>query len=614
MKYCLKYSLLLLMFGLMSSSIYAKKNTKKQKTTQSSKKSTKKKTSKKAKKKNNNIAKVKRGKKPSVASYNEAAYLNTISKNASANFTPQKVDSIPEKVVTILSAFKPQLKNLAKVNFSNASAQTDTTTVQLNYQVPSQNLSFRYKPITLIPRSYKVDSLKPLMNSTNVKVGFGNYNHYYIGLNTSFQDVYKNYHSFDLMNESIDGEHPLQGLKEIGFKYIGDINVNNNNKLYTQIYFKQSKRNRFGLVEDTSNFPIDNYKQNYYLTGFNVSWQNLKARKIQYQPAITIEHFEGYAGATNNWVALSSPMFTKMKNGILFHFDFNYTLNLYNPIGLANQSLSVIRLDPYLEFDKLNSHFKIGVSPASTPEGFNLFPIIEFKKQLKDTNYYLTAGWNTILTNQNYANLVQVNPWLTMPKTLNVTTRDRKFVNVHINANKRLNYGIGLSINEYKNLPLFTRVISNNNATQGLFYQPIFESKANTIEVDAYLNYQFSDHLQINNKLNYIQFNGIKDNVKPWGILPIEFNSKLSWLPNKKWVVDGGVQYWSGSTQQDASSLPVDVKGAFLLNAGFSYKLTKNWSVWAKGDNLFNKPVQRWSEYPSLGVQLIAGVVYSFRK
>jgi hypothetical protein len=125
-------------------------------------------------------------------------------------------------------------------------------------------------------------------------------------------------------------------------------------------------------------------------------------------------------------------------------------------------------------------------------------------------------------------------------------------VNVHINANKRLNYGIGLSINEYKNLPLFTRVISNNNATQGLFYQPIFESKANTIEVDAYLNYQFSDHLQINNKLNYIQFNGIKDNVKPWGILPIELNSKLSWLPNKKWVVDGGVQYWSGSTLQDA--------------------------------------------------------------
>ena len=61
MKYCLKYSfLLLLMFGLLSTSVYAKKNTKKQKTNQTSKKNSKKKTSKKGKKKNTKIAKSKK--------------------------------------------------------------------------------------------------------------------------------------------------------------------------------------------------------------------------------------------------------------------------------------------------------------------------------------------------------------------------------------------------------------------------------------------------------------------------------------------------------------------------------------------------------------------------
>jgi len=50
-----------------------------------------------------------------------------------------------------------------------------------------------------------------------------------------------------------------------------------------------------------------------------------------------------------------------------------------------------------------------------------------------------------------------------------------------------------------------------------------------------------------------------------------------------------------------------------VLNAGFTYKLTHNWSIWGKGENLLDKPYERWADYPSLGLQIIAGVVYSFR-
>jgi hypothetical protein len=70
-----------------------------------------------------------------------------------------KMDTIPEKVVTIMSAFKPQLKNVAKIGFINASVQNDTTTLKVEYNIPSQNLSFQYKPISLIPRVYKIDSI-----------------------------------------------------------------------------------------------------------------------------------------------------------------------------------------------------------------------------------------------------------------------------------------------------------------------------------------------------------------------------------------------------------------------------------------------------------------------
>ena len=58
----------------------------------------------------------------------------------------------------------------------------------------------------------------------------------------------------------------------------------------------------------------------------------------------------------------------------------------------------------------------------------------------------------------------------------------------------------------------------------------------------------------------------------------------------------------------------IDLKNVLVLNAGFSYKLSSAWSVWARGENLLDKPYERWANYPSLGAQITAGIIYSFRK
>ena len=106
----------------------------------------------------------------------------------------------------------------------------------------------------------------------------------------------------------------------------------------------------------------------------------------------------------------------------------------------------------------------------------------------------------------------------------------------------------------------------------------------------------------------------MQDNAKPWGVLPLELNSSLSWKPNDKWIIDGGVHYWTGATLLNESGKPYDLKNSFVLNAGFSYKMAPKWKAWVKGENLLDKPYERWADYPSLGVQLIAGIVYSFTK
>jgi len=74
------------------------------------------------------------------------------------------------------------------------------------------------------------------------------------------------------------------------------------------------------------------------------------------------------------------------------------------------------------------------------------------------------------------------------------------------------------------------------------------------------------------------------------------------------------MQYWSGASFENEAGNAYDLNNVVVLNASFNYQLTTHLKVWAKGENLLDKKYQRWAEYPSLGVQLIAGIVYSFHK
>ncbi len=610
MKKLLKYILLIFILSYMVTPMYAKKR---------SKKSTQKTTQKKSKKKNNKKSTkkpIKKGRQPKNKGNNTYKIPQIISEDIKEEPRTTKIDTIPEKVVTIMSAFKPQLKNVAKIGFLNASVQIDTTSLQVEYNVPSQNLSFQYKPISLIPRVYKIDSLIYLNNNGNIKAGYGNYFQHLLRFTYNMIDLNKNIHSLNVYNEAISGLHHLQNQKVYGINYIGDINFDKNNRLSTQVYFKQNNNFRYGLVPDSVVYPNSNYKQNYTHYGISLAFNNdqVQQTKLIYKPFVKYEHFDGINNASSNYFDIYNTISYDYKNGITFNFNIYYNHIQYNSASNNSISNSILKFDPTIKLDKFNSLFNIGVSPTFENGKYHIYPIIEFNKKLNDTNYVLMAGWKTENINNQYSNLAITNPWIEAPKQLELTTKDRKFIEIKINANKHLNYGFSLSFNNYNNLPLFNRIIDSNFVKKGLLYKTLFEQKASTIEFDANLRYQFSDKLLVQNTLKYIQFNSLQDNSSPWGILPFEFESNLNWKVNDKLSIDGNLKYWSGATISNQQNLPTKLSNPLVLGTGLNYKLSSKWTAWLKGQNLLDKPYERWSEYPSLGVQLMGGIVYSFSK
>ncbi len=608
MNYFYKYCLLILTFILCTEGVDAqKKNVKKTKSSitkivQLKKKKTKKKKLVKKKYRLNNIDKI---------------IFKDLTQQANTTIQPNKLDTVPEKVVTILSAFKPQLKNAAKISFNTATAQNDTTSLLLHYEIPNQNLSFLYQPVPLVPRTFKSYPTKVLRNLATLKIGYGNYLHQLVDLNSTLIDNHSNTHTVDLKFESSQGVLNLQRTKDVGIKYLSDLNINNNNHIQSQLFYQNTQRYRYGLVEETTTLPISNFEQAFAHVGGAFKWVNTNDKNLfsLISPILKVEHLKGTEHANNTWFEIYNPLSLKFDNNFKFNFDFFYNYNQYQLASGNKINNAILKMDPSIEKIKWNTTIKIGVSPTISNGIYTFTPALFLNKKLKDTSIHVSAGWQTIFKNNNYTSLALINPWLTAPMDMKISTQEKKNVGIEFNASKNLQYGLGLSLNDYKNLPLFDRVINTVQTSQsGLKYQSLFEYRAITIELEGSLRYQFSDKLLFKNNFKYIQFNSIQINDKPWGVSPIEFNSTFNWSPNKKLSLDGGLDYWSGASFSNDNHLPFELSNTLVLNAGFSYQFTRLWKVWAKGENLLDKPYQRWADYPSLGIQLIAGVVYSFHK
>ncbi len=611
MKYFLKYIFLFIcIFCFLTVGSSQQKNKKKAKITASKKAVTK-------KKKKSVKSSKKKNKKSTTRLNIETADLSKLI--IANNIATPKLDTIPEKEVSIISAFKPQLKNIAKLNFTKATNKIDTFTTVLNYQVPTQNLSFQYRPISLIPRSYKEKETSFPVNTTNLKIGFGNYNNQFFEATYNAIDENKHSHAFEASLETSNGILYLQQFNHKNFAYIGNLQLNEKYAVQAEAFIQNTQRYRFGLVPDNSSLSLTDYAQPFTLFGTSIKWVNENSNNSLinklFNPTVKFENFKGLASTNNLWVELYNPMSFKLKGTGSLNLDFSYNYNKYTHTNYTNQANSIFIIQPSIELNKWNAGIKVGVNPSFTTQDFALFPVIQFSKKLKDTNYLLVANWQTILTNNNYAILSMVNPWIAAPTSLKITTQEKKELSLFISASKNLQYNFGLSLNDYRNIPFFNRI--NNTASSqffGLQFQPIFEYRAITLELVTAMRYQISDQFILKANAKYIQFNSIKENTNAWGILPLNLNGELSWYPSKKWSFNGSMQYWSGATFENEANNAYDLNKAVVLNASFNYQLTTHLKAWAKGENLLDKKYQRWAEYPSLGVQLIAGIVYSFHK
>ena len=148
-------------------------------------------------------------------------------------------DETAPKVVTVTSAFKPSLRNAAKINFMAATPVTDSARIPVNYNIPSQNLFFTYQPVSIKPVAFNPDSGFKWVNNQYIKLGYGNYATPFAEAGFAFGDGKKTI--FDLTGNYVSskGSLPYQEFSKVGLKALGIFN-SANNELTTNFFFNNS--------------------------------------------------------------------------------------------------------------------------------------------------------------------------------------------------------------------------------------------------------------------------------------------------------------------------------------------------------------------------------------
>ena len=103
-------------------------------------------------------------------------------------FSVQAQDTTKRRSVDITSAFKPVLRESAKINFNASPPTADTAKPKLQYDIPSPNLLFAYQPGSLKPLALQVDTIGKWDNNNYIKAGFGSLKTPYIQAGFAFGD------------------------------------------------------------------------------------------------------------------------------------------------------------------------------------------------------------------------------------------------------------------------------------------------------------------------------------------------------------------------------------------------------------------------------------------
>ena len=520
-------------------------------------------------------------------------------------------DSSKRQTIDITSAYKPVIRNAAKINLSASPFTADSSRPKLAYDIPAMNLFFSYQPITLKPLALSQDSALQLGIRNYVKAGFGNLTTPYVDAGLSFGDGKKGMINLYGNYISSKGNIKNQDFSQIRLKATGNY-FTGKNEAYGAFSIDQNEYFQYGYDHSLHTFLKDSLRRKYQDIGLLAGIRNvaLNDYNINYDPHAEVHVFSRENKISESTLILDAPAESRFGDQVAFKVtgraDFT---NLTNKTGSIDTKTSnnIFQVAPELVYYSNVFTFHGGVSPTWDNSKLNVLPNVYGEAQLQHNVLMIQAGWVGRIIKNTYRTLSETNPWMEDPSSLLNTKEVQYYGGVKATLGKHFSFNAKAAVIKFTNMPLFV-----NDFNDGKSFMVFNERKMTDLRIHGDLSFVSQDKFTLTSALDVNTYTGLADNKNAWHLIPLQVTGSFRWNAFKQLLLKGDIMAFSQIpvllSSGDEKKLPAGTD----LSAGAEFKITKQFSAWLDLNNIFDNKYQRWYNYPVYGLNVIGGLVYRF--
>lgn len=522
-------------------------------------------------------------------------------------------DTTKGKSVDIRSAFKPVLREAAKINFNATPPSADTTKPALKYEIPNQNLALGFTPGSLKPLALNIDSGGKWDNSSYIKAGFGSLRTPYIQAGFSFGDGTTAGANIYAKHVSSQGKREYQDFTNTQVRLSGFYKTAGNHEWNASIGMKQDRTYKYGYEPQTLSFTKDSLKQNFQTIAARIGMHNINKTEfgLTYAPEVKIDVFTDNLKNNESNTVVNLPLEKSVGKTFAVNLGLTFDLTRLSPKDKTAFNNTIYYVSPSVLFKTPKVNLQAGIRPSWDNKTFKMFPNVLAEVGTEDQRFFVNVGWTGYIRKTTYQYLASQNPWLWLPTTFKNSWIEERFLGLKGSVGDHFTYSAKAGFNKITNQPLFV-----NDTTSGLgakSFLVVNEPRINVMHIGGQLAYTVQEKFSVVAGWNFNQYTGLKEHKRAWGLIPLELNAAMRVQVIKDLWLKADVFGWTGPQYRKADGVDNGkLKGALDLNAGLEFKITKNLNLWTQFNNITNQEYQRWNQYRVYGFNFVGGIVFSF--
>lgn len=529
---------------------------------------------------------------------------------AALTVSAQKKDTT--RSVDITSSFRPVLQAPAKLAFNATPPSADTSKPRLQYDIPNPNLLFAYQPGSLKPLALAIDTNVAFANSNYIKAGFGSLRTPYVQAGFSFGDGNTAGVNIYARHVSSQGKKEFQDFTNTQVKLSGFYKTAGNVELNASLGMKQERTYKYGYLPETLSFPKDSIRQRFQTISARLAARNLESTEfgLNYAPEIRIDIFGDHIKNNESNTVVNLPLEKTVGKDFAVNLGVTFDLTRLSPDNKSAVNNTMWYLSPSVVYKSTTLRLQGGIRPSWDNKTFKMFPNILAEVGTDDQRFTFQAGWTGYVRKTSFQYLASQNPWLWVPGELRNTWIEERYAGFKGTVGDHFTYSAKVGFNKLSNQPFF--INDTTAAGDGKSFAVVYADKMNVLNLGGELGYTVAEKFSVISSLSFNQFTGLRGQHKAWGMLPLEFNTALRLQVIRDLWLKTDLFAWSGPRYMRQDGSDGKLSGAFDLNAGLEFKITRNINLWTQFNNIFNKEYQRWNQYRVYGFNFVGGIIFSF--